>query len=203
MVTNVSCLFTRTLNLHILVYLSHFYFTKEKHRQGTRIPESNGPFRKLPYFVPGEVEVEEYSHKLPNASQMLGHRGEVKILSHTLNLSIMELLSPEKFYRIHSLVGPLLPQNIPSLPKNRKVQIFSQKPNHFRDSARLQYPFYCAFRTTESPKSGSNVTRENRFDRQGDQRNVEQVYNFSSEKSGESVFSSLCLVGKKMDGIVQ
>ena len=39
-----------------------------EHHQGTRIPESSKPFRKLPYFVTEETEGEEYSLKLANQS---------------------------------------------------------------------------------------------------------------------------------------
>ena len=67
----------------------------------------------------------------------------------------------------------------------------------------LQYPFYPASRTAESPKSGNNFTRGNILDRAGDQKNVEQGCNFSSKISGGSVLSLLFLVGKIDGGIVQ
>ena len=74
--------------------------------------------------------------------------------------------------------------------KCRKVKMFYQKsgktkrrPHIFRDGERLQYPFYCATRTTESPKSGNNVTRGNRFDKPGGQRNADQGCDFNSKNS--------------------
>ena len=76
----------------------------------------------------------------------------------------------------------------------------NKRPNNFRDSARLQYPFYCTVRTIESPKSCSNVTRGNRFDRPGDQRNVEQGCNFRSKKSGGSVSELIDSEGKRDEG---
>lgn len=64
----------------------------------------------------------------------------------------------------------------------------------------LQYPFYPASRTAESPKSGNNFTRGNILDRAGDQKNVEQGCNFSSKISGGSVSELIVFRGEKRWG---
>ena len=140
-----------------------FVIQKSKeYYQGTRIPESNNPFRRLLYFVPQEIEGQEYSHKLVNQFQMLGHRKEVKILSFTPIPSILELLYPV----LLNSRAPLFAQNIPILPKTER-KIFSQRLNktnkqshNLRGSARLQYPPYCAAKTGKHQEWQSCHKRE-------------------------------------------
>ena len=76
---------------------------------------------------------------------------------------------------MHPLVAPLSSEHF-KFSKARNIKIFSQKLGktnkrtyNFRDSARLQYPFYCSTRTIERPKKSNNIIRWNRFDIPGGQ----------------------------------
>ena len=84
-----------------------------------------------------------------------------------------KLLPPERFS------SATVSSEYSCFTKGKKIKIFSPKLgktdkrlHNFRDIAILHYFFYNAAKTIESLKSGNDVTRGNRFDRPGDERNA-------------------------------
>ena len=81
------------------------------------------PFRRLPYFVPKEIEWREYSQDLAIQSQMLWHRKEVKkyFLTYPIPAYSSSYL---RLYWVHPLVAPRFLQNILILPKAGRLKYF-------------------------------------------------------------------------------
>ena len=147
-----------------------------------------------------EIEGNEYSHKLVNQSEMLGHNFSPTQSQYTRSPM------PRKVLEDTPISDISVSSEHSNFTKGRKVKIFSPKlgktnkqPHNFTDSAMVQYLFNCATRTIDSPKSGNNVTRGNIFDIPRGQRNAEKRCKFSSKKSGVSV-SELTVFGRKKGG---